>query len=137
MAPKTYPLILISPASDTRITSTFGGLASSQETPPLEMHPDDARARGLAAFPSLVEAAATQEGGRFDIIFLWHVLEHVDEDRAIPELYRILRPGGLQRVGDRVEIARAVIDESKNFSHAESPADAGATPARSPGPTTR
>ena len=43
-----YPLILISPASDTRITSTFGGLASSRETPPLEMHPDDARARGLA-----------------------------------------------------------------------------------------
>jgi anaerobic selenocysteine-containing dehydrogenase len=43
----SYPLILISPASDQRITSTFGGLQSSQETPPLEMHPDDARARGL------------------------------------------------------------------------------------------
>ena len=43
----SYPLILISPASDDRITSTFGGLASSAHTPPLEMHPDDARARGL------------------------------------------------------------------------------------------
>jgi anaerobic selenocysteine-containing dehydrogenase len=42
------PLILISPASDRRVTSTFGGLAASAETPPLEMHPDDARARGLA-----------------------------------------------------------------------------------------
>jgi anaerobic selenocysteine-containing dehydrogenase len=43
-----FPLILISPASDTRITSTFGGLESSAETPPLEMHPTDAHARGLA-----------------------------------------------------------------------------------------
>jgi anaerobic selenocysteine-containing dehydrogenase len=42
------PLILITPASDERITSTFGGLSASDETPPLEMHPDDARARGLA-----------------------------------------------------------------------------------------
>jgi len=44
-----YPLILISPASDQRITSTFGGLQASHATPPLQMHPADARARGLAA----------------------------------------------------------------------------------------
>ena len=31
----------------------------------------------------------------FDVIYCSHVLEHVDEDRAIPELYRVLRPGGL------------------------------------------
>ncbi len=43
----SYPLILISPASDKRITSTFGGLKASQDPPPLEMHPEDARARGL------------------------------------------------------------------------------------------
>jgi anaerobic selenocysteine-containing dehydrogenase len=42
-----YPLILISPASDRRITSTFGGLESSAHTPPLHMHPDDAAVRGL------------------------------------------------------------------------------------------
>ena len=30
-----------------RITSTFGNLPSSADTPPLDMHPDDARARGL------------------------------------------------------------------------------------------
>jgi anaerobic selenocysteine-containing dehydrogenase len=42
-----YPLALITPASDKRVTSTFGGLAASDATPPLEMHPDDARARGL------------------------------------------------------------------------------------------
>ncbi len=42
-----YPLTLISPASDARITSTFGGV-DGDGTPPLEMHPDDARARGLA-----------------------------------------------------------------------------------------
>jgi anaerobic selenocysteine-containing dehydrogenase len=43
-----YPLTLITPASDKRITSTFGGLPASAATPPLEMHPDDAGARGLA-----------------------------------------------------------------------------------------
>jgi len=43
----SYPLILISPASDRRVTSTFGGLPANDETPPLDMHPDDARARGL------------------------------------------------------------------------------------------
>src|SRR5712692_9628342 len=41
-----YPLALISPASDRRITSTFGG-ADGDAPPPLEMHPEDARARGL------------------------------------------------------------------------------------------
>ncbi len=42
-----YPLALISPASDRRITSTFGGLHARDGAPPLEMHPDDARERGL------------------------------------------------------------------------------------------
>jgi anaerobic selenocysteine-containing dehydrogenase len=42
-----YPLILISPASDRRITSTFGGLPSSDRAAPLEMHPEDAHARSL------------------------------------------------------------------------------------------
>ena len=42
-----YPLILISPASSRRITSTFGGLKPSDAAPPLEMHPEDARARAL------------------------------------------------------------------------------------------
>ncbi len=43
-----YPLALISPASDRRITSTFGGV-DGDAPPPLEMHPEDARARGLRA----------------------------------------------------------------------------------------
>src|SRR6266446_4381464 len=43
-----YPLALISPASDKRITGTFGGCRDSAATPPLEMHPDDAQARGLS-----------------------------------------------------------------------------------------
>ena len=42
-----YPLMLITPSSDQRITSTFGGLAASDTTPVLEMHPDDAMRRGL------------------------------------------------------------------------------------------
>jgi len=43
-----YPLILITPASDKRTTSTFGGVRGNEETPPLEIHPDDAAARGIA-----------------------------------------------------------------------------------------
>jgi anaerobic selenocysteine-containing dehydrogenase len=42
-----YPLALISPSSDKRTTSTFGGVSASDATPVLEMHPDDAAARGL------------------------------------------------------------------------------------------
>ena len=44
-----YPLMLISPASDKRISSTLGGLPASQRTPVLRMHPRDAAARGLPA----------------------------------------------------------------------------------------
>jgi anaerobic selenocysteine-containing dehydrogenase len=42
-----YPLTLISPASDQRITSTFGGVRPEEPTPVVQMHPADARARGL------------------------------------------------------------------------------------------
>lgn len=44
----TFPLTLITPASDRRITSTFGGLAQSDAAPVLEMNPADAGERGLA-----------------------------------------------------------------------------------------
>jgi anaerobic selenocysteine-containing dehydrogenase len=40
-------LTLITPASDKRITSTFGGLPVNDATPVLEMNPDDAARRGL------------------------------------------------------------------------------------------
>ncbi|TFH49699.1 MAG: molybdopterin oxidoreductase family protein, partial [Lysobacterales bacterium] len=42
-----HPLALITPSSDKRISATFGGLSDSDGMPELEMHPDDARARGL------------------------------------------------------------------------------------------
>jgi anaerobic selenocysteine-containing dehydrogenase len=42
-----FPLALITPASDKRTTSTFGGLSANDATPVLEMHPSDAAARGL------------------------------------------------------------------------------------------
>jgi anaerobic selenocysteine-containing dehydrogenase len=43
-----FPLALVSPASDKRITSTWlGPNARNGEPSPLLMHPDDARARGL------------------------------------------------------------------------------------------
>ena len=43
-----FPLFLISPSSDKRINATFGGLGMSDGLQPLEMHPDDAAARGLS-----------------------------------------------------------------------------------------
>jgi anaerobic selenocysteine-containing dehydrogenase len=42
-----YPLMLISPASDRRISSTLGDLAGSRRTPPLLMNPEDAAQRSL------------------------------------------------------------------------------------------
>lgn len=43
-----YPLILVTPSSNRRISSTFGGITANDESPVLEMHPHDAAARGLA-----------------------------------------------------------------------------------------
>ncbi|HEY3912836.1 MAG TPA: molybdopterin-dependent oxidoreductase, partial [Stellaceae bacterium] len=43
-----YPLMLISPASNKRISSTLGGLADSRKAPPLLMNPEDAAWRSLA-----------------------------------------------------------------------------------------
>ncbi len=45
--PSGLPLMLISPASDKRISSTLGGLDGSLRPPKLLMHPTDAAARGL------------------------------------------------------------------------------------------
>jgi anaerobic selenocysteine-containing dehydrogenase len=42
----SYPLALITPSSDQRTSSTFGGLKAS-DAAWLEMHPDDAQTRGL------------------------------------------------------------------------------------------
>src|SRR6266851_2219929 len=42
-----HPLMLISPSSDQRISSTLGGLIGSREAPPLLMHPKDAAQRSL------------------------------------------------------------------------------------------
>jgi anaerobic selenocysteine-containing dehydrogenase len=43
----SHPLMLISPASDKRISSTLGGLAGSHRAPPLLMNPEDAAQRDL------------------------------------------------------------------------------------------
>ena len=46
-ADRAFPLRLISPASDKRISSTLGGLDGSRHPPRLLMHPIDAQARRL------------------------------------------------------------------------------------------
>ena len=43
----SYPLMLVSPASDRRISSTLGGLAGQNQAPALQMNPSDAAARKL------------------------------------------------------------------------------------------
>ncbi len=43
----SHPLMLISPASDRRISSTMGDLAASRKVPPLLMNPQDAAQRSL------------------------------------------------------------------------------------------
>jgi anaerobic selenocysteine-containing dehydrogenase len=43
----SHPLILISPSSDKRISSTLGGLIGSRGAPPLLMNPKDAAQRSL------------------------------------------------------------------------------------------
>ena len=45
----SYPLLLISPASDKRISSTLGDLAGSRKAPPLLMNPKDAAPRRLGS----------------------------------------------------------------------------------------
>jgi anaerobic selenocysteine-containing dehydrogenase len=42
-----HPLMLISPSSDKRISSTLGGLIGSREAPPLLMNPKGAAQRSL------------------------------------------------------------------------------------------
>ncbi len=45
----THPLMLISPASNKRITSTLGDLSASRQGPRLLMNPRDAKRRGLTS----------------------------------------------------------------------------------------
>jgi anaerobic selenocysteine-containing dehydrogenase len=42
-----FPLMLVSPSSERRISSTLGGLAAGRKAPPLRMNPKDAVARNL------------------------------------------------------------------------------------------
>ncbi len=65
----------------------------------LEPHPEAARyarqRHGLFVLPLPLEAAPFRSGA-FDVVTLWDVLEHLpDPRRALRELARLLRPGGL------------------------------------------
>jgi anaerobic selenocysteine-containing dehydrogenase len=42
-----HPFTLITPSSNKMVTSTFGGVSANDDAPELEMHPDDASARGF------------------------------------------------------------------------------------------
>ena len=56
----------------------------------VEMRPDQARAKGLTVLERIEDAS-----GPFDVITLWHSLEHVSKPRATMErLIKLLRSGG-------------------------------------------
>jgi hypothetical protein len=55
-----YPLMLISPASDKRISSTLGSIGGSKKAPPLMMHPEDAATRALP--PAMSRCVASEKG---------------------------------------------------------------------------
>lgn len=48
---------------------------------------------GRASLTLDVEALEVQDDS-FDVVVASHILEHVDDSRALPELLRVLRPGG-------------------------------------------
>lgn len=58
------------------------------------------RTYGLeAVYEGTVEEADLEEGS-FDVLYAWHVIEHVpDLDRFVRRLHRLLKPGGLLFVG--------------------------------------
>jgi len=54
---------------------------------------------GLDVFVGDLAAAAFPDG-HFDLVILWHVLEHLPEPRAtLAEVRRVLRPGGVAVIG--------------------------------------
>ena len=56
----------------------------------VEMQPDQARAKGLTVFERIEDAP-----GSYDIITLWHSLEHVAAPRpTLERLLKLLKPGG-------------------------------------------
>jgi SAM-dependent methyltransferase len=64
--------------------------AAAWDTAGVEMRPDHARAKGLTVFERIEEAP-----GSFDVITLWHSLEHVAAPCATVErLLKLLKPGG-------------------------------------------
>jgi len=55
----------------------------------------EARSRGLTMVQGTLDSAELAEG-RFDVVTMWDVIEHLtDPRRAIREAHRILAPGGL------------------------------------------
>jgi 2-polyprenyl-3-methyl-5-hydroxy-6-metoxy-1,4-benzoquinol methylase len=52
--------------------------------------------RGVQGYLSVPEAVAATPDGQFDVIYLWHVLEHVDHPVAVlSELTKLLSPQGV------------------------------------------
>jgi anaerobic selenocysteine-containing dehydrogenase len=68
----SYPLMLISPASDKRISSTFGYLAGSRRAPPLLINPRDAAQRNIEH-----GADARVRNDRGEVILAVAVTDHV------------------------------------------------------------
>ncbi|MFN3184715.1 MAG: class I SAM-dependent methyltransferase [Nannocystaceae bacterium] len=61
--------------------------------------------------------AIAQPDASWDVVICYHVLEHVDDDRkAMSELFRILRPGGVAILQVPLEIGRNETDEDPSVT---------------------
>ena len=77
-------------------TGDFLSVAKNDGWQTIGVEPSD-RAKSIAKNKgvSFVEQTSELENGSFDVISMWHVLEHVpDLDRQIKELKRLLKPTG-------------------------------------------
>ena len=99
--PSEFPLILVSPSSEQRTTSTFGGLDAS-DTVWLDMHPQDAGSRGL------------KDGAR---VRVWNALGEVHlplrvTDRVRPGVVCSLK-GAWLRTSDNGQTVAALVPTHK------------------------
>lgn len=62
--------------------------------------------------------AIAQPDASWDVVICYHVLEHVDDDRkAMSEIYRVLKPGGVAILQVPLQIGRDVTDEDPSVTN--------------------
>jgi len=90
---------------------------------------DQRRAGRFAALPSNIRVHNLATGIPYptdsvDVVYHSHLLEHLDRNKAVGfqrEIFRVLRPGGIQRivVPDLERLCRQIVNDDGNASHDE------------------